>query len=100
MALDGFGADFFDEGPQLGSASMNELGAELDGPTTFDFLRHDSSTDAWFCFENADAYATLSQSACGDKAGHAGTEDEHIDIVLQGEFRLSLLFSDAAGAVV
>jgi hypothetical protein len=40
-------------------------------------------------------YAAFGERACGDKAGHAGTEDEHIDIVLQGEFRLPVLFSNA-----
>ena len=89
MALDGLRADFVDESPEFGGTTVDELRAELDGAATFDFLREDSSADAWFCFEHADADAAFGERAGCGEAGHAGTEDEDIDIVGQWGFRLS-----------
>ncbi len=100
MALDSLRTGFVDEGPELGGAAVDELGAELDGSATFDFPREDSSADVWFGFEDADAQAAFGKRSRGYEAGHAGTEDEHIDIVRQVEFHLFLMFSDAARADV
>jgi hypothetical protein len=81
VALYGGGTDFVDECPEFGGASVDELGAELYESAAFDFLRHDSSADAWFGFEHADADAAFGEGSCGGEAGHAGTEDEDIEIV-------------------
>jgi hypothetical protein len=83
LALDGFSADFVDEGPEFGGAAVDELGTEFDGSTAFDFLRQDSAADAGFGFEDADADVAFGEGACRREAGHAGTEDEDIDIVGQ-----------------
>ena len=81
VALDGGGAGFVDEGPEFGGAAVDELGAELDDAAAFDFLREDAAADAGSGFEDADAEAAFGEGAGGGEAGHAGTEDEDIDIV-------------------
>jgi len=83
VALDGGGAGFVDAGPELGGAAVDELGAKLDEATAFDFLREDAAAYAWPGFEDADADVAFGEGARGGEAGHAGTEDEDIDIVGQ-----------------
>ena len=83
LALDGGGGCFVDEGPEFGRAAVDELGAELDEAAAFDLLRQDSAADAGFGFEDADAEAAFGEGACRGEAGHAGTEDEDVGIVVQ-----------------
>jgi len=83
VAFDGGGAGLVDEGPEFGGATVDELGAEVDGAAALDFLGEDSTTDAGSGFENKDAEVAFGEGACGGEAGHTGTEDEDIHVVGQ-----------------